>query len=60
MIETWESQWPHGNIGIVTGSSSGLLVVDVDGEDGQKRVVLPLMLPRPTQARNSGRAKHCS
>ena len=36
MIETWESQWPDANIGIVTGSSSGLLVVDVDGEAGAR------------------------
>lgn len=33
-VEQWKRRWPDANIGIVTGSSSGLLVVDVDGEAG--------------------------
>ena len=36
-----------------------LVVAFTDREDGQTRVVLPLILPHPTQARNSGRVKQC-
>ncbi len=35
-IRTWWSQWPDANIGILTGSESGLLVVDVDNKGGTK------------------------
>jgi len=34
-IEQWLTRWPAANIGILTGQSSGLVVVDVDGEDGK-------------------------
>jgi len=30
----WWTQWPNANIGIVTGSISGILVMDVDGAEG--------------------------
>ncbi|MFN3652582.1 MAG: phage/plasmid primase, P4 family [Armatimonadota bacterium] len=30
----WELQWPDANIGIVTGSGSGLVVIDVDPDHG--------------------------
>ncbi len=34
-IKSWFQQWPEANVGIVTGRESGLLVLDVDGEDGK-------------------------
>ncbi len=34
-IKSWFQQWPETNVGIVTGQASGLLVLDVDGEDGK-------------------------
>jgi hypothetical protein len=34
MVDQWWRRWPAANIGVVTGSASGLLVVDLDGEDG--------------------------
>ncbi|MBW4026336.1 MAG: DUF3987 domain-containing protein [Acidobacteria bacterium] len=34
-IKSWWQQWPEANVGIVTGRESGLLVLDVDGEDGK-------------------------
>ncbi|MGB6191799.1 MAG: bifunctional DNA primase/polymerase [Terracidiphilus sp.] len=34
-IEQWFVRWPDANIGILTGQESGLLVLDVDGEDGK-------------------------
>jgi hypothetical protein len=37
-ISTWSSEWPDANIGIATGVTSGVMVIDVDmkeGKDGQ-------------------------
>lgn len=33
-IAAWWSRWPNANVGIATGPASGLLVVDLDGEEG--------------------------
>src|SRR4051812_16885759 len=34
-IEEWFTRWPDSNLGVVTGRSSGLLVIDIDpGRDG--------------------------
>jgi hypothetical protein len=33
-IEGWYRRWPDANVGVVTGSVSGLVVVDVDDRDG--------------------------
>ncbi|MDQ0340249.1 uncharacterized protein (DUF927 family) [Caldalkalibacillus uzonensis] len=37
-IKEWWSKWPQANIGVVTGSVSGIVVFDIDGEEGQKSV----------------------
>jgi putative DNA primase/helicase len=34
-IKTWWKQWPEANIGIATGQSSDLFVIDVDGDIGK-------------------------
>jgi Bifunctional DNA primase/polymerase, N-terminal/Primase C terminal 1 (PriCT-1) len=34
-IDNWWRQWPEANVGILTGEASGLIVLDVDGEDGK-------------------------
>ena len=34
-IERWFRQWPDANVGILTGNESGLLVLDVDGDEGK-------------------------
>lgn len=34
IVHSWLGQWPDANIGIVTGDVSGLVVLDVDGEQG--------------------------
>ena len=33
-IQEWWSSWPNANIGVATGSLSGIVVVDVDGDNG--------------------------
>jgi putative DNA primase/helicase len=35
-IHAWWTTWPDANIGIATGAASGLVVVDVDGADGEE------------------------
>lgn len=34
VIKSWWKQWPHANIGIATGIESGIIVMDVDGDEG--------------------------
>ncbi len=33
-IDAWWRKWPDANIGIATGTVSGLIVIDIDGADG--------------------------
>src|SRR5687768_6331825 len=33
-INTWWERWPNANIGIATGGASGIVVADLDGEEG--------------------------
>jgi hypothetical protein len=35
-IREWWMKWPAANIGLATGPASGLLVLDVDGEQGKQ------------------------
>jgi hypothetical protein len=37
-IHEWWTRWPDSNIGIATGTASGLLVVDIDSLDGAKHL----------------------
>jgi hypothetical protein len=38
-INKWWRKWPDANVGIATGRSSRLIVIDVDGEEGQKSLI---------------------
>lgn len=35
-VRRWWSQWPNANIGLATGSLSGILVLDADGTEARK------------------------
>lgn len=35
-VDEWWSRWPMANIGVVTGAISGVSVLDVDGEVGER------------------------
>jgi hypothetical protein len=37
-IKQWWKQWPKANIGIVTGTISGLAVIDIDTEEGKQAI----------------------
>lgn len=43
-IEEWWRKWPDANIGIATGAVSGIIVIDIDGDDG--RATLQPLLAR--------------
>lgn len=58
-ICAWWKKWPNANIGIVTGSISGICVIDIDTEQGAKEIekYLPGTLFMPI-AITSGGGKH--
>lgn len=35
-IRAWWARWPSANVGIATGEGSGLLVIDLDGDAGER------------------------
>lgn len=37
-LRRWFTEWPDANIGIVTGSVSGMIVLDFDGSEGAKAI----------------------
>ncbi len=39
MIREWWIRWPDANIGILTGPESGILVLDVDGKQGEESLI---------------------
>ncbi|HEY4116288.1 MAG TPA: phage/plasmid primase, P4 family [Byssovorax sp.] len=62
-INAWWSKWPDANVGIATGRSSGLLVVDVDprngGDDGLAQLERTHgALPASVEASTGGGGRH--
>jgi hypothetical protein len=62
-IRTWWHRWPGANIGIPTGERSGLLVLDVDLDDGGSESLASLEqvngpLPKTAKARTGGGRVH--
>ena len=55
-IQNWFTMWPDSNIGIATGEKSGLLDLDVDGNEGLESIK-GKHLP-PTPAFKSGNGFH--
>lgn len=39
-VRAWWTQWPNANIGIATGTVSGIFVIDVDGEEGEASLAM--------------------
>lgn len=60
-VNVWWKQWPDANVGIVTGTISDLLVLDIDGEEGNATLTglekthgpLPL-----TRTAKTGKGRH--
>jgi len=58
-VAKWWSQWPEANIGIATGD--GLLVLDVDGEEGEKTLAALIAVHGPlpaTPEQRTGKGRH--
>lgn len=36
VVSEWWSLWPRANVALVTGSASGVVVIDVDPPDGER------------------------
>jgi hypothetical protein len=58
-IRAWWKKFPKANIGLSTGPMSGLLVVDVDGEEGEENLkALNLGLPPTLTNLTGGGGRH--
>lgn len=56
-IRTWWHRYPQANIGVVTGEVSGIIVLDVDGETGDRALRELPSLPETCQVA-TGRGRH--
>jgi hypothetical protein len=62
VVQGWWKQWPDANVAVVTGASSGVFVLDVDGADGE--VSLAILqdehgpLPGTLESRTGGGGRH--
>jgi hypothetical protein len=58
-VRSWWQRWPDANIGIATGAVSGIIVLDVDGEDGRRSLeeIAGGNIPR-TPHTNTGKGRH--
>ena len=62
-VTGWFTQWPHANIGVVTGAISRLVVLDVDPRHGGDASLRDLQthfgtLPATVEARTGGGGRH--
>lgn len=57
-ITTWWHQWPASNIGIITGAVSGIIVLDVDGPEGERTIKQKGLIIPPTVISRTGRGWH--
>lgn len=62
-VAGWFAQWPHANVGIVTGAISRLVVLDVDPRHGGESSLRDLQthfgsLPATLEARTGGGGRH--
>lgn len=56
-VAAWWRRWPQANIAIITGRPSGIIVLDVDGEEGRALLQGRYIPPTPT-ARTGGGGWH--
>lgn len=63
VIERWWKRWPSANVGVPTGKKSGLVVLDVDLDDGGPESLARLertggRAPKTARARTGGGGIH--
>ena len=61
-IAAWWRKWPDANIGVPTGASSRLIVIDIDprhgGEESWKNLRANRKIPRTAKQRTGGGGRH--
>lgn len=62
-VKGWFQRWPDGNVGVVTGVISGLVVLDIDPRHGGDTSFVKLIqkhgpLPHTIEARTGGGGRH--
>jgi hypothetical protein len=57
-VRAWWRRWPTGNIGIVTGAVSGVVVLDVDGRTGEESLKSGQYVLPPTVVSRTGNGLH--
>ena len=62
-VKDWFQRWPDGNVGVVTGVVSGLVVLDIDPKHGGDSSFAKLIqehgpLPHTIEARTGGGGRH--
>jgi len=62
-IHEWFEHWPDGNVGIVTGAISGLVVLDIDPQHGGDATLNQFIrehgpLPHTIESRTGGGGRH--
>lgn len=61
-VRQWWTQWPEANIGIPTGALSGVWVLDIDGEEGEKSLSelekINGKLPQSVEVISGGGGRH--
>ncbi|MDW7774368.1 MAG: bifunctional DNA primase/polymerase [Desulfobulbaceae bacterium] len=55
-ISEWFTRWPDANIGLVTGSISGVAVIDIDSEEGS--MWADKNLPKTSVYQETGKGRH--
>lgn len=58
VIRRWWQQWPTANVGIATGSISGIVVLDIDPKNGGEASSAELDTPSTMHARTGGGGWH--
>jgi hypothetical protein len=56
-VRGWFNHWPNANIGVITGAVSGVIVLDIDGPDGEFYVQERGGAPH-TPISTTGRGRH--
>ena len=57
VVAAWWERWPDANVAVATGQASGVVVVDVDGPEGEEALVELCGNP-PTPTSLTGKGRH--
>lgn len=57
-LRSWWRKWPASNIGIITGAVSGIIVLDIDGPEGEATIKQNGLTIPPTVISKTGRGWH--